>query len=156
MLLKEYLNAARRHLHTCDYILSAIKIRHMHRNDLIKNLYYLSGYIIECSVKYGIITLNGHDRNRDVEDFNSNGIIYARDLKHHEFKKFELLIKRFSIQAPLISTQIHVEPEVKKLYESWRSTIRYDCSINCNHDCYIKFFECSKLIFTEIEKRAIA
>ncbi len=50
---RHYEKAASRHFKTCEYLLS--KIREESTQDkqlIIWNLYYLSGYIIECSFKY--------------------------------------------------------------------------------------------------------
>lgn len=56
---KEYKKAAKRHLDTCRYMLDHLdKIKRADNydvNDILMDIYYLSGYIIECATNLGLL-----------------------------------------------------------------------------------------------------
>ncbi len=59
---KKYRIAAKRHLDTCEYMLDYLdKISYADaysKENILIDIYYLSGYIIECIVSYAINQLN--------------------------------------------------------------------------------------------------
>lgn len=71
MQYHEYLNSARKHQYTCEEVLKLIKGIELTSGEgksrhkrLLLNLYYLSGYVVECSVKYAIYHLIAYDRKK--------------------------------------------------------------------------------------------
>ena len=68
------------------------------RNFLVLSLYYLSGYIIECSLKFKIFEVCNYDENIDIteEECRNLGINYKKDIRIHNFEKLQ-----HSINIPL-------------------------------------------------------
>jgi hypothetical protein len=59
----DYKTAAQRHLMTCDYLVKSLSLpdnlahkpnTSSYKSHLLRNIYYLSGYTIECMVNYAI------------------------------------------------------------------------------------------------------
>ena len=157
MLYKDYLNSARKHIHTCKVLSKHIETLDEKNNGvivkcLILNLYYLSGYIIECVVKYGIYDLIGYPRKKKISELNQEKLNYSTHIKHHKFEKYtEHLTRRMHIQIPLINTDADIDREIKRLYKNWDATVRYSYDLNgISKSNYLKFFEYSEKIFNII------
>jgi hypothetical protein len=165
MTYKEYLNAARKHKNTCEIIKNALLAMNSLPNKdigrikrLTINLYYLSGYIIECSVKYGIYTTLRYDKNSDICALNSQGVTYSDHIKHHKFNKYVDKLNMNFGGIKLIDNKAGVSKEVKKLYNGWDAEVRYCYSEiperfkycdNLEH--VIKFNENAEEIFSYIQ-----
>jgi hypothetical protein len=156
MLYKDYLNSARKHEHTCDVLfekLSGSSLNTAHEKYLILNLYYLSGYIIECIVKYAIYDLNGHAPDQDVRSINTNGLNYNLHIKHHKFERYtDHLRKHLSMPIPLINDISGVDKQVQQLYKEWDAEVRYKYDLGTKSlSHYISFYRCAKTIFRVIK-----
>jgi hypothetical protein len=155
MIYKDYLNSARKHQHTCDVLIEKLdqldsdnRMPDMFKyNSYLLNLYYLSGYIIECIVKYGIYDLLGHKKEVDIKELNKEGLTY-KDIKHHEFESYtDHLNKRIHVYIPLITNTKNIKKEIIKLYDGWNSSIRYSyfqCYYKRDH--FREFYKYSKEI----------
>jgi len=68
MQYEEYKTASERHLETCLSLKQLIETNSItdfkKKNEILSNIYYLSGYVIECIVNYGILT---HIRFDEIE-----------------------------------------------------------------------------------------
>lgn len=132
MKYKEFLNAARKHVHTSD-ILHDCLTQHLHQKitdsastkKITLNLYYISGYIIECSLKYGIYALLGYDRDMDITKIDHKGVTYNNNIKRHKFSSYDDIFNREHPGLLLIDRKNDVTPEVKKLYDGWDAEVRY-------------------------------
>ncbi|ALQ55295.1 hypothetical protein PI2015_2010 [Pseudoalteromonas issachenkonii] len=132
MVYSEYLNAARKHYATCEALKTTIlgldlvkapdKVNNKHFR---LNLYYLTGYIFECSIKYGIYKLVNHDLKTPINELNVPGIDFANDIKKHRFDRYSehLIVRHAGIK--LVDDRNSVPPEVVKLYNSWDAPVRY-------------------------------
>jgi hypothetical protein len=155
MLYKDFLNSARKHKFACDVIhekVSSIQPPSELYRSLILTLYYLSGYTIECIVKYAIYDLYRHNRKTEIDQLDHDGVTYA-DIKHHKFNRYtEFLNRRVSGSIPLINDISHIPKAIMFLYNEWDAHIRYRCSYH-DHIAtsdYIDFYMYSKRIFHSI------
>ena len=67
-----YKDAAERHLHVCAILMKQLDSPQNFRNtnkyqNILAELYYLSGYIVECSINYKYLTIKEF---RDTDDYN--------------------------------------------------------------------------------------
>ncbi|WP_228200357.1 hypothetical protein [Acinetobacter sp. WCHAc010034] len=132
MQYKEYLNSARKHQYTCEEILKCIKSNSattsqekVKQKQLIFNLFYLSGYIIECSVKYGIYHLISYDRNKPVKELNQNDLTFDRHIKVHKFERYTDAFNKLQGGYKLIDNTKDISPEVIQIYKNWDAEVRY-------------------------------
>lgn len=165
MVYREFINAARKHNNTCAIVKQAL----MSMNDsahkdtgkikqLTLNLYYLSGYIIECSVKFGIYAAIGYEKTLDVRQLNNNGITFDKNIKHHRFFNYvDHFNKKFG-GVRLIDNKVGISQEVTKLYNNWDVDIRYHYGDipqkfkHCDeHEHVVNFYTCAAEVFTYIQ-----
>ena len=66
-----YKDAAKRHLEVCDILFTQLN---SYQNDnIVAELYYLSGYIVECSINYKYLVHRGFSDSEDYNDRNRWG-----------------------------------------------------------------------------------
>jgi hypothetical protein len=152
MIYKDYLNSARKHQYTCEVIRARLFNNISNnglRKSLLLNLYYLSGYIIECIVKYAIYDLLSYKRDQDVKLLNQDGLTFDSHIKHHRFDIYtEHLVRRISSPIPLVNYTKNIDKTVVQLYKKWDVNIRYKYDLDANaEEDYIKFYEYSRQIF---------
>lgn len=161
MLYKDYKNSARKHEYTCDVLFKELnelneKIYAAKYRSLVLNLYYLSGYIIECIVKYGIYDLIGYRKDRRVTELDENGLTYHDHIQHHRFDRYtEHLNRRISVSIPLINdnkiNKKRIDNKVIELYRQWDPRIRYSYDLKVKETChYISFYKYAKKIHKNI------
>jgi hypothetical protein len=158
MFYKDYLNAARKHQYTCRVLRE--KLEEIDENKdkakykyLLLNLYYLSGYIIECIVKYAIYNLIAYPKDKEVSELDEKGLTYSQNIKHHRFERYtEQLNKRLSGPIPLIDgNKKNIEKEVIQLYREWDAEVRYSYDLGKKEKRhYIAFYEYAEKIFEVI------
>lgn len=129
MKYTEFLSSAKRHNHACRVLkekldsLGEDSAESVEYKFLVLSLYYLSGYIIECSIKYKIFELESYDLNSDVNEGECEkaGIDYKKKIKTHNFKKLQNYLDS------LISDMSHVSEKksTNKLINEWTPEIRY-------------------------------
>jgi hypothetical protein len=126
MKYSDFLIAAKRHEKTCKVIVEEInrvdddfeKI-----NPLVSNLYYLSGYILECSLKYKVLEYFGFkDEVVDKNNCESFGIPYHRGFKVHNFKILQELLDSKNSTFNYYSEDF----EVSELLNNWKPDVRYN------------------------------
>jgi len=132
MMYKEYLNAARKHVATCVVLreaLNALNPSDSKNTEKVKqltvSLYYLSGYIIECAVKYGIYVCLQHGKEVDIKLLNTKGISFNKNIKHHKFMRYVDLLTARTSGIILIDNKNNISKEVLTLYDNWDSDVRY-------------------------------
>lgn len=128
----EYLNSARKHQYTCEELLNALQgieqtsgVGRSRRKQLLLNLYYLSGYIVECSIKYAIYHLVSYDRKKCVRQLDQDGISFQHNIKHH---KFEMYAEHLRVRHPgmlLIDDISDVDKDVLFISRLWDAEVRY-------------------------------
>jgi hypothetical protein len=103
----------------------------------VLSLYYLSGYIIECSIKYKIFELENYDSNSEVNEGECEkvGIDFKNKIKTHNFKRLQNYLDS------LISDISHVSEKkaINKLMNEWTPEIRYS-SIDVNYKQIIDLY----------------
>lgn len=101
MKYPEYLISAKRHNKACRVLQDRIElykeqgIEDDNFKFLVLNLYYLSGYIVECSLKYKIYELFGYSINAEVDDAAECakvGIDYFKQIRVHKFSRLQNLL----------------------------------------------------------------
>jgi len=119
---------------------------------LLLNLYYLSGYIIECIVKYGIYDLIGYSKDKEVTKLNNKEITYKDHIRFHKFERYtEHLNKMISSPIPLINNVEGIDKKVIQLYKKWDVEIRYSYDIKISeYQHYISFYNYSKKILKSV------
>jgi hypothetical protein len=157
MVYKDFLNAARKHEYTCRILLE--KLENINENTeksnfrfLLLNLYYLTGYIIECMVKYGIYNLIGFSRLADIKTLDQKDLRFRDHICHHKFERYtEHLNQRIGISLPLVSYKAGIHKEVVKLYKNWGSEIRYSSELMVTEKRhYISFYQNANKILEDI------
>lgn len=128
MIYPEYLSAAKRHYHTCNTLISTIDSiadSGVSSNvaKLEKNIYYLLGYIIECSLKYKICELAGYDDSLPIgkDGCNSVGLNFHRDLRIHNLEKLQNVLDSYISDISYVSAS----DNLNSIINSWSPEARY-------------------------------
>jgi hypothetical protein len=155
MLYKDFKNAARKHLNTCTVLEEKYHITTNTpeiKKSILLNVYYLSGYTIECMVKYGIYDLIGYDKDKDIKLLAHPKLNYPVHIKHHKFERYtEHLVKYISCPIPLINCTNGINDAVVRLYNNWDAEVRYKYDLGAvDERHYLDFFYKSKKIFQVI------
>lgn len=163
-----YKDAAERHLETCKELREYIKANFQNKPTLtpqeekkqkmiLANIYYLSGYVIECVVNYGILKHikfenTGKQLKDLIPDDNDSGVSYSNypkiphtkkivyliyagnhklnaGNKHHFFKSVVKITGREFDSIPFINGK-PLKPEQQKLFRNWGATVRYEIDEN--------------------------
>ena len=137
MVYEEFLSAARKHNHTCQLLIKEIERLKEDGSPSCKgklkaltlNLYYLAGYVIECSLKYGIYQGIGYDRKADIEKLASHGLTFKDNIQHHKFGRYQdCFVTHSNISVPLINpnaSEQGISKQVKTLFKNWNAPLRY-------------------------------
>lgn len=144
MKYTEYLFSARKHNHACRVIkekIEGLKEPELNSDEakfLTLSLFYLSGYIIECSMKFKIFELCNYDKLIEVDENGCNqlGINYRKQIKRHNFDILQNTLSAYHGDFPHMSNN----KEVNKLIKLWDPEIRYQ-EIVVAHSDVIKFYE---------------
>ncbi|MEQ9831707.1 hypothetical protein [Pectobacterium versatile] len=165
MKYTEFLSAARKHYHTSEILYSTLETHLKQTNPdngitkrITLNLYYISGYVIECTLKYGIFALIGYDKKLDITKINSNGITYNTTIKNHRFHAYDDIFNREHPGLILVDRNSDVPTEVKALYNNWDAEVRYiynpipeKFKFSDQHTHVMRFNEYARAIFKHVE-----
>jgi hypothetical protein len=137
---EDYRFSANKHIVSCDFILKNLKngvdVDSFVVDNLLRNVYYLSGYIIECSINYNIykrlkwtkpvFTFYNREYNVSFRD-NTRYVIKNHDF-HSNMELLDLLIPGNKIlEIPIISGELlGFSEKSRKLFFSWNPAIRYE------------------------------
>ena len=169
MIYREYFNAAQRHRETCDYLIKKIKdpqeyIEVPCQKKILQNIYYLSGYIIECIISYTFFSVINYDIKKsvyDLDDNNSFSYKFHIFFKDHSINSNELRIEEIRKRGGSLSSEIPiigdvvVEEITKKMYFQWNSKSRYTTThldFEVNQVNVIKFFTLASDIYLKMKK----
>ncbi|AYP25752.1 hypothetical protein [Pantoea agglomerans] len=140
MIYDGFLISARRHKYTCEVIsqqMESFPEGSQERIRLLSNFYYLSGYILECSLKYLILEFYGHPPSSTVNHascealgFNKNNKFMIHDLSDLQ-EKLEIKFTDFSSRSESAVTN--------ELIDNWGPHYRYEI-IEKTHDEIKSFF----------------
>lgn len=149
MLYIGYKTAADKHLKTCKSILDSLDklsildnnalIVSRHKQEVLHNIYYLSGYILESISTYSIYKHFGWNQRNSVKTFNRNfsdscqftfysNHHYMFSAQSHKFQnnQFEVLRRVFSNSGiEFIDASVGVNNNMQLLFNSWKAEVRY-------------------------------
>ncbi len=126
----DYLLSAKRHKLACRTLLEKLDTFDVEnvQNTKIVNLklsaFYLTGYIIECSLKFKIFEVFNFDSETDItkEECDNAGINYNKKIKIHNFQKLQnYLESQISDLSYLSDSNV-----VNDLLEKWDPKYRYE------------------------------
>ena len=141
--LLHYKDAAERHLQACNILFKQLqdpqnfRFRDKYHN-IAAELYYLSGYIVECTINYKYLAAKGF-RDDDNYDQPNRWDAYVRLKGHFQFISNDRSCKTILGQLPsntlppfLISlgnisnsTLVGNEPIEKEMQKRWNPSVRY-------------------------------
>lgn len=186
MIYTEYAKAAERHLETCTHLVHVIEEQYQKKEsntglspretkeklELLSNLYYLSGYIIECVYSYALCNAiagsNPGDLNPTTDVYNqlkstsvksitwfqksklSLGATHAVFRGKHKMSSNEMsyfLSLGSSINPiPILSGNNMSSTAAQTLFDDWSAEVRYSISASLNYTNVFEFFwECEKI-----------
>lgn len=151
MKYSEYLSSAKRHDYTCSILKDKLEEECLSENSiefsyLYSNLFYISGYIFECVIKYKILEFSEHDELADVDknscsnfDFN-----FKKDFRIHNLAK---LLELLDVVSG--GNGYSVNDSVIDLVNSWNPNVRYE-DFTCSVNDVISFYMESKRILNRM------
>ena len=134
--------SALRHIESCYHILdnltaSPVPYKKQKESRLLLNIYYLSGYAIECSLKFAFFKAIKFEKHHNIDTLNysdgTNTYLFekskgSRSLQIHNLVELcqylECVDKSLPRDIPLI-TQVIPNQNHKTLTNKWNSEIRY-------------------------------
>jgi len=175
----DYKTAAQRHLMTCDYLVKALSLpdnlshkpnTSSYKSYLLRNIYYLSGYTIECMVNYAIYECVNDIKPRSQRISRVNQLYeptYSLVFKEigrgsfqyviawHNFQENmkvlnNLATSKFSL-IPVIGQRLYPAnwASIKQLFDDWEPQVRYT-SVAYTEQQIIDFYKLSSEIYTNI------
>lgn len=183
MIYTEYANAAERHQETCVQLLHILDGRYKSKEiasglsarerkekvELLGNLYYLSGYIIECAYSYAIckhIGLNLADSPKNqLRSVQIGGVTWSpnntsRYGASHALTRIghKMSVPEMSYfssgpgsvagvsSIPIIGGSDMSTPTTRNLFDNWSAEIRYSIGFPLDYSEVFDFFwECEKI-----------
>ncbi len=106
-------------------------------NRLVLILYYLSGYIIECSLKYKMLELWGFDSTVDLnkQECIKLELNYHKDVKIHDFTRLQEIL---TSKQPDLS-YVCEDNDVQSLLVMWDPYVRYEHMV-LDYQCVISLY----------------
>ena len=133
MKYPDYLHSAKRHNYACRILKTKLEAFDASERDtdnfkhVVNSLYYLSGYIIECSLKFKIFECSGYDIEKDIdpEECKKYEINHRKKIMTHSFNTLQNFL---SSKISNVSYESEVE-EISHLLSAWNPEVRYISSI---------------------------
>jgi len=192
MVYTDYKSAAERHLETCLQLEYTLKQDYKKKEDngvtlttrlqkekiqILSDMYYLAGYIIECSYHCAIYknlgwsgaveNLRTTSTSYNVSCFPETGALFVirrrsgRGLKQHQLSGnmhfFQTIRPLASVSTiPLIGLNISSRISYD-LFDNWNAEIRYlvDSSLILNYDNVFDFFELATEVYEGLLKNSM-
>ncbi|MCA1898330.1 hypothetical protein [Shewanella putrefaciens] len=129
MKYPEYLYSATRHNYACRLLKDKLEaFDDSDRNSdnfkhIVNSLYYLSGYIIECSLKFKIFECSGYELEKDIdpEECNKYDINHRKKIMTHSF----ITLQNFLSSKISEVTCESEDKEISLLLSKWSPEVRY-------------------------------
>lgn len=183
MQYTQYRDASLKHLNACKTALHGLKFYHgsaplsrRKKESLLLNIFYLSGYTLECIINYSIYKRLGFSTNSRVENLQdtSRSIAFYKkpNGSTHQFQyciqqhKFHLNVQLLHTLlpgghgVPLIDRTVYVLPNLQKMVfdryngtvnnEHWKPEIRYKTTIPFSQTDIEQFVELTEKIYIEL------
>ena len=177
MIYTEYAKAAERHLETCTQLVHVLEEQYQKKEvgstlsnrelkeklELLSNLYYLSGYIIECVYSYALckeiglsIALSNqipatglHGVCWHYNQINRTSKTHAIYRQNHKMSKLEMdyFSTRYNITSiPILGGNDMISHDAQILFDNWSASVRYTISHPLDYANVFDFFwECEKI-----------
>jgi len=105
----------------------------MEKMSVVTDTYYLSMYIVECSLKWAIFKHSGHNIPDDIETFNCSGYTKNHIFKH-KYGELTPVLQGIgfdistvpAMSSAYFATQNGFHPENQTLFDNWRVEFRYE------------------------------
>lgn len=110
--------AATKHYKACTYLLGLNNVKQEYKNHIHSDIYYLCGYVIECALKFYIMSSNHYSDSYTLEELEKKG------LKTHNISHLHSLALAGS--SPINFKWTALTSSIKK----WDEQVRYNCSSN--------------------------
>jgi len=144
----EYKKASLRHLDTCLFLCEFFDeiVEQEEKEHILKNIYYLSGYIFECIFSYAIFNVIGYDKTKSVYQLDNDkrcGLTFSNNFKTHNLDwKIEFLKKNGGSNVGKIPI---LDGKTKEfLLKKWKSEYRYYIDIELSKNEIYKFVSLAK------------
>lgn len=122
-----FLISARRHKYTCEIInqqMENFPENSQQRIRLLSNFYYLSGYILECSLKYLILEFYGHPSSIEVNNASCEALGFN---KKNKFMIHDLSELQNKLEVKFTDFTSRSESEsINSMIDCWGPTYRYE------------------------------
>ncbi len=152
MKYPDYIEAANKHSYACRIIKEKISsfdssVQDPQQYDfLVCSLYYLSGYIIECSLKFKVFEAFGHESDEEVTQTTCSRLsLSLRRVQTHDFDKLQDFITSKLSDFTYKSS----EELVNQLLDNWEPGLRYEVH-SFSSDNVLKFYEHSKQFLRQV------
>lgn len=179
----DYKAAAQRHLMTCDYLVKSLSLpdnlvhkpnTNSYKSHLLRNIYYLSGYTIECIINYaiyecvndskiGLAKINRVDHLYEPTlslVFKPNlrrdrGRSFQYVIAYHNFQKNMKVLNNLATskfaQIPVIGQSVYPAnwTNIRQLFDDWEPQVRYT-SVAYTEQQIVDFHKLSSDIYTNI------
>ncbi|MGL6402385.1 hypothetical protein ACSZM0_17940 [Aeromonas hydrophila] len=127
MYYEGFLVSARRHKYTCEIIkkqMEGLPEDSEQYMRLVSNFYYISGYILECSLKYLILESYGHPDKTNVDLQSCNALGFG---KNNKFFIHDLADLQNKLAAKTSDITSRSDNElINCLIDSWGPEFRYE------------------------------
>ena len=150
MNYKEYINAADRHVAICQQLLrdAEVERNRTKKSHLVNEAYYLSGYIMECSLSYALF----YNERLDVE---SHRNYQGEFLTHNLMSKVNFVVRSVGVRfagVPFVSIK-HVDKNLNRLFGDWDVRWRYEKNKTVDEAVLRKYIDALKDVKDKIEKQ---
>jgi len=145
MKYKEFKQASKKHLETCKCLLNDLDNTTCEesKQHLKNNLFYLSGYIVETILKYMIFVAVGYNRDKEIIEFDVDGLTYNNDIKVHSLVKLERILQsKYSIDT------FFTQSELSK----WDIEHRYQKDVEVDKEFVKNFLYKSQKLYEQFYK----
>lgn len=140
MRYEDFLFSARRHKYTCEIISQQMEYcseNSQQRIRLLSNFYYLSGYILECSLKYLILEFYGHPSADEVNSTSCEALGFN---KRNKFLIHDLSELQNKLEVKFTDFTSRSENEIiNDLIDDWGPNYRYENVQRSQHDVTLFF-----------------
>ena len=189
MEFTDYQKASLKHLNTCKVMLDSMTLLASNasaeinivnkKQAILHNLFYHSGYTLECIINYAILkhykwkagkavgdTLPDHSFSkksgiafyRDTKT--QTGGVYAFNFQGHDFQRnIQVLTKALpASKIPLLDRSVRIDADLTKLLKAWQVEVRYHPSdtmysnITLTQSTVERFVNLTNNIYNELMK----
>ena len=190
MTYKDYQKASYKHLNSCKAMLNSLQLlsgnnqavlqEPSSQKALLQNIFYLSGYTLECIINYSILKHFKWKEDKMVDDTTpdhnfskrcglafypntrtENGGTYYFEISKHNFQRnIQVLRKGLpSSKIPYVDPAIQLTATTKSLITAWQVEVRYNdsetkySSIELTEPIIKEFLEFTDKVYTELMKK---